>query len=799
MGPLFRDVRYGLRAIVRAPVLFGAAVLTLAIGTGLATGVLAVAYGVLLRPLPYPDPERLVSITVHQAGDEGRASGIRLKELEDWRSRFRAFERVGAHSTGEFTVRGAGEARSVRTAMITDGFFETFGLEAADGSAASVARGAATAAISRRLAGQLGMVGPWRERGLTIGTGGFRVGAIMPDAFAEPSGNVDLWLRADEVPEVRLLGFEDQRRFQLAGRLAPGITIEQAREDARRVAREIGAGQPPGRQRDATVRPLRERSRQDARATVIPFLIGAGLVLLVACANVSGLLVGRAAGREREFAVRRALGGSAGQILRASLAESFTIALAGWALGLWGAHLVVRVFETRAAESLPNLEAVRIDAPVVFLSLGVVVLVALLSGGGPALRAARTDPNAALKSGSERIGRGASAARGTLVVAQIALTVVLLVSAGLLLRTVQRIISQARGFTAENSLAMRLRLTQNPRFEVHDRSPFIDRLLTGVRSLPGVAAAGVGSDLPPNGTQLEYTIRVVSDNREETFALNPAAVTPGYLEALGVTLVSGRLFDERDRVASTPPIVISEAAARLFYQGRDPVGREWPAALPGSAGKRGRPLVIGVVRDIKHKGLDEAAPAVLYVPWEILAPSNAHLVVRTQGAPESVGPALRRLVHELDPALPIFPPETLDEVVARSMADRRLRLQLAGAFAGLALMLAGIALWGAMAQTVLDRRRELAVRLALGSTSAGAVRVVLRRGLALIALGVAIGAAAGAVSARMLQHLLHGVTPLDPISFAAGILLAAVISAAACYLPARRAAAISPAELLKEV
>jgi predicted permease len=792
-------MRYALRTFLRSPVLFAASVLTLAVGTGLATGVLAVAYGVLLRPLPYREPDRLVVIALHPPGVEDRDVGIRLTEFAEWRSRFRVFEQVAGHNSAELSLRGAGDARSVRTAMVTDGFFETLGLAAAEGTTQAFGRDAPAVAVSSRLADQIGRNGPWRERGVTLGTNDFRVAAVMPVSFAMPSDDTDLWVRADAVPEITLFGFQDQRRFQLIGRLGPGVTLEQASEDARRVAREIDGSQQAARRRDATLRPLHDRPRQEARATVIPFVAGSILVLLIACANVSGLLVGRASAREREFAVRRALGASAGRIGRASLAESFAVAIPGWVLGLWIALLVIRAFESLAAGAIANLQNVSLDPSVVLASFVLAVLVALLSGGAPAWRAIRSDPNAALKTTSERIGRGRSALRSALVISQIALTVVLLVSAALLMRTVNRLVAEERGFTTANALAMRLRLTQTLRFEVNERAPFINRLVSDVRALPGVVAAGVGSDLPPNGTQLEMSIRIVTEKGEESmYRLSPSAVTPGYLEALGVTLKSGRLFEEKDRQAARPPIVITDAAARMMFPGIDPVGRDWPATLPGPAGTRVTPTVIGVVRDIKHKGLDAEATAVVFTPWERLAPTNAHLVVRTSGRADSLAPALRRIVQQLDPTLPLFPVQTLDEVVARTLAPRRLREQLSAMFAALALALAVIALWGAMAQSVLDRRRELAVRLALGSTSTGAVGLMLRGGLTLIALGVALGAAGGIVTARLLQHLLHGVTPSDPVAFGAGTAIAALISAVACYLPARRAARINPTELLRE-
>jgi predicted permease len=375
---------------------------------------------------------------------------------------------------------------------------------------------------------------------------------------------------------------------------------------------------------------------------------------------------------------------------------------------------------------------------------------------------------------------------------------VLLVSAGLLMRTVLRVVSEERGFDADHAMAMRLMLTQTVRFDATERAPFVNRLVTEVRALPGVVAAGVGSDLPPNSTQLLMTVRVVREDNETTFPLSFGAATPGYLEALGARLLKGRLFEERDRLQSPPVAVVSEGAARAIWGDREPIGREWPVGFPARDGRRERPTVIGVIRDIKYGGLDRAAGPAMFAMWERLAPGNAHLVVRTSSRPEDVASAVRRIVQDIDPTLPLFPPKTLDEVVSESIAERRLRVKLAAGFAALALALAAVALWGAVAQSVLDRRHELAVRMALGATTTGAVRLMLRTGVLLIAIGLVLGGAAGAAAARALRHLLHGVSPADPVTFAAGVAIATLVSLAACYVPARRAASISPAELLRQ-
>ncbi|MBA2306226.1 MAG: ABC transporter permease [Acidobacteria bacterium] len=797
MVGLLRDLAFSTRALARAPLLLTAAVLTLALGIGLSTGVFAVAYGLLVRPLPFGEPSRLVIVSIYRASQPDTDVGVKLSDVEEWRRRARAFERLAAHSSTAFTLRGAGEPRSVRAAMVTNGFFEVLGAPAAEGSPSGVAATNPQAAFSHRLSAQLERDGTWRERGVSIGAGHFTVSAVMPPTFTYPSEEIDLWVPAAAVPRIAFFANDDQRDFHLVARLAPGVTLAQAQEDAARVAAELNQGLTEPRKKYASVRSLDAELRRDSRTTMVPFTVGATLVLLISCANASGLLVGRAAARRREFAVRRALGGGAAHLLRASFAESAVIAFLGWVLGLALAHLVIRAFVAFGAGAVPNLHAARVDLPVIAGSLVLAVLVGMVSGAAPALRALRSDPNGVLKQGSGGMGPFGGVVRSGLVVTQIALTVVLLVCAGLLTRTVMKIVAAERGFELQHALASRLMLSETVRFNVTERAEFLDRLLTEVRVLPGVVAAGIGSDLPPRDTQFRMTIRVVRDGTSEVFALSFAAVTPGYLEALGTKLLAGRTFEDRDRFSSVPAVVISETAARRMFRDTDAIGREWPATIPTPAGNV-KPRIIGVVRDVKYGGLDREAPAAIFAPWERVAPSQAYLVIRTAGDPMTLSTAVRQTVQRLDPNLPVFTPQTLEEVVAGSLAERRLQLQLALVFAGLALLLASVALWAAVAQGVIERRRELAIRMALGSTDTGAVRLVVRGGVTLIGGGLAIGVAGAGVSARELQHLLHGVAPLDPLTFVAGTTVAAALSLLACYAPARRAASINPAELLRE-
>jgi putative ABC transport system permease protein len=796
MEGLLRDVRCAVRALSRARVLTLTAVTTLAVGIGLSTGVLAVAYGVLLKPLPYAEPSQLVAIESRWAIDPGGDIGTSLDGVDEWRQRTRAFTTIAGHSDAEFTIRGDGEPFTARVAMVTDGFFDVLGLPPSRGTAAAIAGAGQSVALSQELASRHAAA-----TSLTVGTERFEVVAVMPPDYRFPSSEIGVWVSARAVPAVAFFSTDDQRRFRLIARLQPGVSLAQAQDDATRVQGELNGGLAEGRRRAVTVRPLEDQVRGDARASVLPYVAGAGVVLLIACANVSGLLVGRSAARRREFAVRRALGGHTGHLLRAALTETMAITFCGWLLGLWFAHLVIRAFAAFGERAIPNLAGVRLDTTMILVSLVLALVVAVMTAIAPAIRALRAEAGSALREASDRSGRAFTFGRRGLVVAQIALTVVLLVAAGLLLRTVLKIIDAERGFELRNAVAMRLMLTETVRFRVAHKIPIVAQLVSELQALSGVLAAGIGSDIPPRDTQIQMTVRVVVDDQRQpdVFPLSFAAVTPGYLEAIGATLVKGRFLEERDRQADPPAVVISESAARrVAPNGKDPLGTDWPVGLPAPGGKRVRPRVVGIIRDVKYGGLERADAAGVFTTWERLAPSQSYLVVRTSGEVSEMMAAIRAVVRRVDPTLPLYPIQSLEEVVAGSMADRRLRLQLATVFAALSLGLAAIALWGAVAQNVQERRRELAIRMSLGATQNGAVGLIVRGGALLIGIGVASGVLVAGLSMRGLQHLLHGVAPLDPLTFALGAVVAGLVSLLACYVPARGAAAISPAELLRE-
>jgi putative ABC transport system permease protein len=788
-----QDIRFAWRGLRAAPGPVLAAVLVLALGAGLNTAVLAVAYGVLIRPLPYPEPSEIVLIPV--GGREDPDGGIPLSAFNDWQARLRAVDPVAAYATTDYTLRGVGEPRVVHAAMVTERFFDV--LRAAPTRGRSLDARDPGIVLSERLLRQLETTNePIVGRVVTLADRAFHVAGVMPGSVAFPSDRVDLWVIAHQAPTIELFGDRDERRFRMVARAANGIGVEQARADVLRVLAALAAERPEGRL-TASADALQARIVAPVRPVLVIFAVGAALVLLVACANAGSLLLARAATRERDIAVRLALGAARVRVLRAVLAEAVLIALAGAALGAILAYGAVRVFTQLAAALLPRLAEVAVDGPVLLASLAVAALVALLCGTAPALHALRIDVASAFRragvQGSSRVRRVTAA----LVVAQIAASVVLLVGAGLLARTVMGLLRVNLGIESQYVLTTTLMLTDAVGFNAEARQPFVSDLMRELGRLPGVRDAGLGSSFPPDSSILEVEFSVGPSRAEarSTGRLGLAAVTPGYFGALGIPLSAGRLLDDADGGRGAAVAVISRSAARAIFGTADPVGRLLPAGLPGVRTERA--AVVGVVGDVTYGGLHAPAGGTIYVPWDDLPVGAMHLVLGTEREPRLLAPALRSAIHRVDPAQPVGGIRPLDDVVAGSVALRRLQAVLAASFAGLALVLALVGLAAALTRTVTERRRELAIRTALGSTPIRTVRHVVASGATLAALGIAVGLGTASLAGGGLTGLLYGLGPRDPGTFLATAGLVGVTALVACYLPARRAAGVNPAELLR--
>ena len=794
MRPFLRDLTCSFRALRATPAVALAAVLTIALGTGVNTAVFAVAYGVLLRPLPCPEPSRIVVVSFH--APNGNEFGVPLTEIEDWQRRVRAFEATGAYSVAELTIRGIGEPRLVRTGLVTPSFFEVLGVAPRAGRSPS----ASDPDEWMVLASRLSPAHSGQDSALLLGSPvmagdrGFHVSAIMPPEFGFPAEDVAAWIPAAPLSRIHLAsGREIPRTFRLIGRLKDGVSIEQARDDAQRAFSQVATTD-----RGTTeLRTLDDVLFGKVRPVLNALVAAAILVLLVACGNVATLLVSRAVARKRDLAVRLSLGASPWQLARVALAESLLIAAAGSALGIALALACVRLFVRAAAGVIPRVDAIAVDLPVLAATVLVAFGVTLVCGLAPAIHAIRSDFAPAFGSSRTSASRGARLTRRALIVAQIAISIVLLSGAGLIARTVFGLMSDRAGADPDRALVVKLMLADTPRFDLASRMPAIREVLRSVRLLPGVEHAAIGTNIPPRVSQISFSVEVTSDGRSEDHRVHLASVTSDFFEALGTSVLEGHGITEADEQRDGPVIVLSESAARLLSPGRSLVGRELPWPLPAGAGKGKRPLVVGVVPDVKYGGLDAPAFPAIYTRWADLPASVGHLLVRTSGDPASLATTLRKTLRNVAPSLAVTDIRTLRQEYATSIADRRIRLIPAVGFAVLAIAVALVGLGGLLARAVTERRRELAIRTVLGASPREVIGIIVREGILLAASGVILGLGAGAGAARWLRSLLYGVSPLDPLTFGGVAVFVTAAALLTSFLSARRAARVEPLELLR--
>jgi len=783
---MLNELKTAARRLLEDRWFAAAALLVAALGTGLNTAVFTIAYGVLVRPLPYRDPGRLV-VTQHSVG---------IAQVNDWRTQLATFDGLSAYIRLSFALRGLGEARFVPIAVVDDAFFETLGGATLAGRPFGSSDAAPVAVVTAHLARLAGLspadaVG----RNVVVGNQPLTVIGVMPPAFAFPSDAVEAWIPARVAPGITFDRSSDQRLFRLLGRLKPGVPISAAHDDLVRVARQLEPGSQSAND-SLRVESLYDALLGETRPVVLAFIAAAALVLLVACANIATILIGRTVARRRELAIRSALGASRSRLFVTIFAESILIALSGAILGLAVAVLAVRLFVAWADGILPRLADVRVDARVLVCAIGVAAFSAI-AAATPALRFSRADalggrPGAGGTPGRVRV-------RATLAVSQIALAVLLLSAGALLTRTIVQLLRADIGVEPHGVIVSQWILTNTISFDALGRQLALDRALERVRGIPGVVAAGAGSSLPPDNAIITMRARIVNPSRTiDTPEMSLTSVTPGYLEALGVRLLKGRSFEDADNRRSDLMTVLSESAARAIMPDVDPIGQPLPIDLPAGMRKRGRATVIGIVSDVKYAGLESMAGPSVYVLWKELPAGHVYLAARSRGSALAAAPMLRSALHDVDPDIPVMPIRHLDEVIQRSVADRRLRALLGGSVGLLAVAIALVGVAGGLARMVTERRRDLAIRAALGATPGRALRSVLIHGAIVSAGGILAGVLMTLAAGGIIQSLLFGVSPHDPATLTAVAFTVAAGALLACYLPARRAAATNPLELMRD-
>lgn len=799
MDTLIADLRYAVRLLRKSPAFALVAIGTLALGIGATTAIFSTVDAVLIRRLPYTDPNRLVMVW-----EEASFAGLPKNtpapgNYTDWQRRARSFSDIAATRGTTASLTGDGAPEQVRGRGVTANFFRVLGVTPRLGrtiTAEEDRAGAAVVVISHRLwqrryAGDPSIVG----RTLLMNDNRYEVIGVMPPGFVFRDREIDYWVPIHFTPQ--LAAAHNSHFLNVVARLAPGVTTAAANDEMRRIAADLAREYPESNTKvGAIVVPLKEDVLGDTRVELLALLAAACAVLLIASANLASLLLSRAATRRAELAVRCAIGASTGRLVRQMIVEGAVLSLTGGALGVAIAAAGTTVMNDLVPRGVMQPSAA-IDARLLWFALATSIVTGLLFSIAPALQAARASLRDALQQAARSSVGAGGRMRDALVVAQVAAALALLVSAGLMLRALATITAVDLGFRPDHLLSMLTTLPQTRYADPHKRLAFYDRVVAEARQVPSVQGAAYISQLPftsagdSNGFSIEG--RPPFAPGEAWDALLRVG-TPDYLRVLGVRLLDGRLLDDRDGAEAPKAVVINETMARTY----------WPASSPIGAririGGAGPFAIVGVVGEVVERGYERTLKPGVYLSFAQFLTTWAepqYLLVRTSGAPEDVAAPLRGIIAKVDPSQPIARVQTMNEIVGVELADRRQQLVLLGAFAALALLLASIGLYGVLSYAVAQRSREIGLRLALGATTASVVRMVLGRGAALTAVGLGIGGVVAWVAAQTMKSVLRGVSASDPATYAGVVVVLGGVALLASYLPARRAAQVDPSEVLR--
>lgn len=804
---LASDVHYAARTLRRAPGFTTLAVLILALGIGANTAIFSLVSAVLLKPLPFVEPDELMFLW-DDASAVGGPPVVNLAPATfvDWRERSRSFEDMAAFVPTTYNLTGEGEPERLSAIRTMPNLLSMLGMQALVGRTFGpdeVAESTPVVVVSqnfwaRRFGADPDIVG----RELVLDGTGYTVIGVVPGDFNFP-GAADVFMPTAFTPDE--LSQRNNYYMFAAARLAAGVTLAQARLEMSSITGALAAEHPELAGRGATLVPFREQLAREAKPTLLILLGAVGVLLLIACANLANLLLARGAGRHTELALRRALGAGSGHVVRQLLTESAVLALAGVALGLVLAFVSSTYLARLVPGSLPDGTAPGIDWRVLAFTASVALGTVLLFGAGPAWAAARTSLNAALKKGGRGGGAHGNWLRNLLVVAEISLTVVLLTAAGLLLRSYVAVLQADPGFDPENLLIADTVLPSPKYDDFTTRQNFYHRVLEAVKSLPGVTNAGYVNYAPLTfiGGRLAVTIEGRPPPTPATvtqYIVADRVVTPGYLETLGLPLVEGRYLDGRDIDADAQTIMINESMAAKYWPGENAVGKRFKTGVGDAAPWL---TVIGVVGDARQMGLDVAPEAELYLPASPIV-ANApffrpqQLVVRTSTSPLTLANAIRSAVWSVDPEQPVASVRSMSEIFETQVASRNTQLSLVAAFSVLALVLAAVGLYGVLSYAVSQRKREIGLRMALGAQRGVVARRVLVGALGLVGIGLTAGVGGALALGRVLGSFLFEVRAADPLTFVLAAALLLLVAAAASYVPARRAATVDPMTALRD-
>jgi putative ABC transport system permease protein len=808
---LVQDIRFGLRQLRRNPGFTAVAVLTLALGIGANTAVFSVVNTVLLKPLPYAQPDRLVAVESMWTEGTPVPNPLSYPDFFDFRGRNHVFEHLVTWRDTELALTGVGEPVQLDGEMVTWDLFPALGTQPDLGRGflpSEEAAGTRVVVLShtlwqRQFGSDRGIVG----RTITLERKPYTVIGVAPASLVFPANkpSTQFWttIAADREASPGGTPITEQRGANLLralGRLKPGVSIERARADLDVIAAALAKQYPDTNQYSvrASVQPELETLVGDSRKSLLILLGAVGMVLLIACANIANLLITRTANRGQEMAVRAAMGASRGQVVRQLLTESLLLAILGGGAGTLLAEYALRVVLPLGGHSIPRLAQTSVDARVLGFSLLLALLTSVFFGLAPALHASKVDFASSLKEGSRASIRKHDRTRGILVITQVTLGLVLVTGAGLLMASFLNLERSDLGLKPDHLLTFRFSLPE-PEYNAGRQVAFYNQFLESMHGLPGVESAAGVWPLPLGGSNAVITFNIEERPAREGDwpSARMAFTTPDYFSTAGIPLLQGRFFDDRDDAGAPRVLIVNRAFADKFFPGEDVIGKR---ITPGAVSPGEKPAlheIVGVVGSAKLFALDGAPEPIYYFPYKQLAWMPPPVILRTAVPPRMLESAVRDKVRGLDPMVPIYEVRTMEELLSTQVAEPRFHTVLLGCFAGIALLLAMVGLYGVMAYSVTRRTREIGVRIALGASPPAVLSMVLKQALVLLAVGLVLGLGASLAADRFLQSMLFGVSALNPAVLSLSGLLVALTGLLAAYLPVRRAAKVDPMVALR--